>query len=101
MKRVILSALLLMVSNTYATCSQFALEYAIDNQSEIWNIEEAKILAEVVDDEFNETYGSGYYNVFLTDGDKEALVSVDMHAYTNQDDSALTCELVGIFGTDK
>jgi hypothetical protein len=92
--------LLLTTLNAYSMCSKEAADYAVYNQAEIWEVEEKTVLSEVVENEFDETYGVGYYDVYLTDGDKEITVSVDMRAYTNEDDSTITCEVVGVFSDE-
>ncbi len=92
--------LLLTSLNVYSICSQDAEDYAVYNQAEIWEVEEETVLSEVVENEFDETYGTGYYDVYLTNGDKEITVSVDMRAYTNEDDSSITCEVIGAFSDE-
>lgn len=89
-----MSFILIASSNAFSMCDDVALKVATNYVSAGLNVDESTLLATIVEDNFNETYGRGDYLVKVTNKSETLSneVYIDMVAYDTDDEFGVVCE---------
>ena len=85
-----------MNSTALGYCKAEAIDAAKAHAAKSWKISKSNLKATVDEDNFNQTFGRGEYIVSVESvrGENHQMVLImDMIAYTNEDDTKVSCEV--------